>query len=136
MLTVLTNDAKQRALDKMLKEMKHEHSSAEDAIHNWLCEQEDEELFEGILKDGKSIKESMTYCASEARKQAVNNAAMIDDATVFSWVKTYFTTEDIKVEKVKMEVKTAVKAKEKPEKVKKDKEKMEGAEQLDLFDCL
>ena len=48
----MSTDIKQQALDKMLKEMNQEHSPSEDRIHNWICEQDDDELFQGILKDG------------------------------------------------------------------------------------
>lgn len=46
------NELKEKALAKMLEEMNKEHSPSEDHVHNWLCEQEDDELFQGILKDG------------------------------------------------------------------------------------
>ncbi len=58
---------KQQALDKMLKEMEQEHSLSEDRIHNWLCEQEDDDLFQGVLKEGYTIKAALKYVSNKAR---------------------------------------------------------------------
>ena len=52
---------KQQALEKMLKEMSGEHTSAEDRLHNHLCDQTDDWLFIGVLKEGKSIKKAFEY---------------------------------------------------------------------------
>ena len=85
-------DIRKTALAKMLKEMQEQHSGAEDAIHNWLCDHDDETLLQGILKEGCTIKGAMQYCVSQAEKQKTGNAAMIDDQTVFSWVRKYFVS--------------------------------------------
>lgn len=85
-------EIKQKALEKMLKEMNKNHSGAEDVIHNWLCDQDDEKLLEGILKEDRSIKGAMQYCVSQASKQQSDNAAMVDAQTVFLWVNTYFVS--------------------------------------------
>ncbi|AGF87670.1 hypothetical protein PCO18_07110 [Streptococcus suis] len=37
------NELKEKALAKMLDEMNKEHSPSEDHVHNWLCEQEDDD---------------------------------------------------------------------------------------------
>ncbi|ESU91049.1 PcfK-like domain protein [Streptococcus pyogenes GA03455] len=63
------DELKEKALSKMLDEMNKKHSAAEDAIHNWLSDQDDEELFKGILDDKKSIKDAMKYCINQAQKQ-------------------------------------------------------------------
>lgn len=84
------NELKEKALAKMLEEMNKEHSPSEDRVHNWLCEQEDDELFQGILKDGYTIKSSLEYAKKKAREFAQNGVACIDDQTVFSWIREYF----------------------------------------------
>ena len=86
---------KSQALAKMLDEMSKDHTPVEDYIHNWLCGQEDEELFAGVLKDGKSINGAVKYMANQARKGISGNMAVTDDATGFGWVRDYFTGEDI-----------------------------------------
>ncbi|HAC0644241.1 TPA_asm: hypothetical protein GYZ23_05065 [Listeria monocytogenes] len=136
MTTIEKLSIRERALNKMLTEMNEAHSGAEDAIHNWLCTQDEEAIFEGIMKDDRSIKGAVNYCSDNASKQQTAGVAMIDDATVFSWVKKYFISEKVPKSAVKATVtkpeKTKVKAKKKPKKTTAQ----EGYEQLDLLDFL
>lgn len=97
------SEIKQRALEKMNEEMNQKHSRSIDPIHNWLCEQEDDELFEKICQDGKTIKAAFEYCVNNASKNKENNCAMIADSVVFGWVVDYFKS-DLK------EIKSSVKA--------------------------
>ena len=133
-------DIRKTALAKMLKEMQENHSGAEDAIHNWLCDQDDETLLQGILKEGCTIKGAMQYCVSQAEKQKTGNAAMVDDQTVFSWVKKYFTSDGkIKVENTSAVVTVDAKPDTKVKKERKRKETPENPkeqEQLSLLDFL
>lgn len=87
------DELKEKALAKMLKEMEKNHGPAEDAIHNWLSDQDDDELFKGILDDNKSIKKSLEFCAKKAQKHKSGNCAMVDNKTVFGWVRKYFTSK-------------------------------------------
>lgn len=138
---------KDKAHEKMLKEMNEEHTPAEDEIHNWLCNQDDEKLLAGILREDRSIKGAMQFCVSNASKVRVGSGAMIPDETVFGWVFQYFIKEKVDQVEVKAIVKTSSEV-EKPKKEKKKKEKqsikvfksktdeqMEGV-QLDLLDFL
>lgn len=132
-------EVKQKALEKMLDEMYENHTGAEDAIHNWLCNQEDEKLLEGILKKGRSIKGAMKYCMSEASKQRINKVAMVDDQTVFSWVREYFISDkkpeiipDVAAEVTTSASKTVRKIKKKA----KAKNTISEGEQLSLLDML
>ncbi|EAE4158353.1 hypothetical protein E1Z37_13535 [Listeria monocytogenes] len=150
MSTIETLNLKEQALNKMLKEMNEYHSGAEDAIHNWLCDQKEQAIFEGILKEDRSIKGSVKYCSSRASKQQHEGVAMIDDETVFSWVRKYFTANKVPKSSIKATVKTTAekpkpkpKAKLKPKpktkpkpKPKKKEKSQEGFEQLNLLDFL
>ena len=133
-------DIRKTAFAKMLKEMQEKHSGAEDAIHNWLCDQDDETLLQGILKEGHTIKGAMQYCVSQAEKQKTGNAAMVDDQTVFSWVRKYFVSGD-QIEAgntppaVAMVTKPAAKAKAESKR-KETPEKPKEQEQLSLLDFL
>ena len=133
-------DIRKTALAKMLKEMQEKHSGAEDAIHNWLCDQDDETLLQGILKEGCTIKGAMQYCVSQAEKQKTGNAAMVDDQTVFSWVIKYFVSGD-QIEAgntppaVAVVTKPAAKAKAESKR-KETPEKPKEQEQLSLLDFL
>lgn len=82
-------------------EMAEAHTPTEDAIHNWIVDhQEDDELIAGILTHlDRTIKDAMAYCIRKASKSDYRNGqgAMVDDATVFSWVKEYFTAEEVEI---------------------------------------
>lgn len=81
-------------------EMAEAHTPTEDAIHNWIVDhQEDDELIAGILKHlDRTIKDAMGYCIMKASgpDYRTGKGAMVDDTTVFSWVKEYFTVEKVK----------------------------------------
>lgn len=132
------NEIKKQALEKMLKELNEEHSATEDVIHNWLCDQDDSQLFTGILKKDRTIGGSIAYCASQARKTThTGNTAMIDDQKVFGWVREYFIKDKIEIGPA--DAKVTITAAEKPKKQpkpKKRREEKEGEEQLSLFDFL
>ena len=140
MLT-LVKTSKELALEKMLKEMEQEHTSTEDAIHNWLCNQDDDELFKGILKDDRSINGAIGYCAKRAKDQSSGNAAMIDDPTVYEWVIEYFTADKVDVKPIPVKVvKTGATSKSKPKaevkKWSKKKPDVNEGLQFSLFDDL
>lgn len=139
-------------------EMAEAHTPTEDAIHNWIVDhQEDDELIAGILKHlDRTIKDAMGYCIRKASKSDYRNGqgAMVDDATVFSWVKEYITAEKVETKSVvgkmttgskkstkntqKKQAKKKTLAKKTSEKKKTPKKKMpkEVVEQLDLFSDL
>ena len=87
------SEIKQKAIAKMNNEMSQKHSPAIDAIHNFLCDQNDDELFENICKDGKSIADAYAHCVNNASEQRDGNCAMISDSIVFGWVVDYFNSE-------------------------------------------
>lgn len=139
MTTIETVNFKEKALEKMLDEMNGIHSGAEDIIHNWLCDQEEQAIFEGVLKEGRSIKGAVKYCSSRASKHQHEGVAMIDDETVFSWVRKYFIAEKVPKSSTKATVKTTaekLKPKQKPKPKQKEEKSQEGFEQLDLLDFL
>ncbi|MDE6292847.1 MAG: PcfK-like family protein [Bacilli bacterium] len=50
-----------------------------------------DELF---LKEEKNLTKMMEYIKKEARKQAVNNIAVIEDSQVYEWAINYFSKSD------------------------------------------
>lgn len=134
---------RERALAIMLEEMEKPHSPTEDVIHNWLCDQDEPALFAGILKNGKSIKNSLSFCATQAKKQQTSgNVAMVDDKTVFGWIRDYFLSDDPEPETIAVEVATS----SEPETMQESKtdeidnkfkkKSTEEENQLSLFDYL
>lgn len=85
-------ELKEKAFAKMLEELNKPHDMAMDRIHNWICDQEDEDLFQGILKERYSLKCALKYAKEKARKFAENGVACIDDNTVFGWIREYFVS--------------------------------------------
>lgn len=140
----MITENKMNALNKMLVEMNKTHSSTEDSIHNWLCNQEDESLFTGILKEDKTINGAMLYCMKKASSLKVNNTAMVDDQTVYDWVKEYFTLEKVDDKKIPVQAKvTHVKTAEAKSNVVVSEGKVKSSEftpmkgeQLSLLDML
>lgn len=93
-LLIASNEVREKALVKMLKEMELKHTSAEESIHNWLSNQDDPELLEGILKEDRTINGALKYAIKQAEKQKDGNTAVVDDQTVFGWVKKYYTAKE------------------------------------------
>lgn len=92
------SEIKQRALAKMNEEMSQKHSRSIDSIHNWLCDQEDDELFEKICQEGKTIADAYRYCHNKSSEYRDGDCAMISDNVVFGWVVEYFKSklQDVK----------------------------------------
>ena len=104
------NEIKEKALAKLLEELNKPHDLALDRIHNWICDQEDGELFQGILKERYSLTCALKYAKEKARNFAENGVACIDDETVFGWIRDYFISnsqvsniEQVPVESIKKE---------------------------------
>lgn len=138
------NEIKEKALAKLLEELNKPHDLVLDRIHNWICDQEDEELFQGILKERYSLTCALKYAKEKARNFAENGVACIDDETVFGWIRDYFISnsqvsniKQVPVESVKKKVE---KPKNPPEnkvdaiKIKKEKGAVE--KQMSIFDFL
>lgn len=152
------NEIKEKALAKLLEELNKPHDIALDRIHNWICDQEDEELFQGILKERYSLTCALKYAKEKARSFAENGVACIDDETVFGWIREYFISnsqvsniEQVPVESIKKEKPQNSQEEKidvakirkgagpgddiiKKSKIKKEKGVVEG--QLDLFEEL
>ncbi|HAP3815465.1 TPA: hypothetical protein IUT93_002826 [Enterococcus faecalis] len=131
-----TLTAQEQALEKMLKELETEHDNTVEYIHNWLCKQNDESLFQGILKEDRTIKGSVTYCMGKAQEQAEkrpNAMVMVTDEVAFSWIKEYFILE--KLPEMKAIGKVVTTAKKKPSKKEESKpQRKEVDEQVKLFE--
>ena len=86
----------------------------------------------------KSIEECAKYIMQEARKQAKNGCAAIEDAVVYGWAVHYYQEENIKVDSAPKAKVVAPKV-EKPKEVKpikalvKDKKNENKCVQMDLF---
>ena len=139
------SEIKQRALDKMNEEMNQKHLRSIDFIHNWLCEQEDDELFEKICQEGKTIADAYRYCHNKSSEYRDGDCAMVSNEIVFGWVVDYFKSElqDVKSRNIERSYctddKAHMKKKEEPKIIAKvsQKAKAKGKsdfERISLFE--
>lgn len=118
------------------------NNSQQDKIKAYLDKraQEDSLFAVTYAKENKNIKDCCSYITSQAKKQAINGCAMIEDDVVYGWAVHYYDEDDIKVEKTSnMRVSvnnSAPKAEVKKEapKAKLKPKKKEDVGQLSLFD--
>ena len=121
----------EKALEKMLLEVKRETSESIERVHQYLCKQTDLTLFTGILTEGKTIKSAMNYCSEKARELVKNEQfAMIEDETVFEWIKEYFISYELPKPKEKKKPVNKVKG----QSLKSaNTEKVRDEQQIELF---
>ena len=103
--------------------------------YQWLCKQTNQELFKGILTDGKTIKGALEYCSKKAQEHAKNEQfAMIEDDTVYQWIMDYFITYELPKKKPsKKAEKKRVNNVTKKETTTQKIEKGASEQQIDLF---
>lgn len=80
-----------------VKEKLKTENSVQKEIANYLishCKKEPA-FMDKIMNEKKSLNECFEYIKSEARKQAIGNAAVIDRDTVFGWAVHYFDEENL-----------------------------------------
>ena len=59
----------------------------------------DESVARNLKKENKSIKGCCQYITAQARKQAKNNCAMIEDEVVYGWAVHYYDEDNLPEEK-------------------------------------
>ena len=91
-----------------------------------------EDMNEKYLNEEKSLKQMVEFIKKNAKKQAQNGIAMIEDETVYSWAIHYFdeTNKDLELSSDKQDTKKE--EIKKPTVKKENKWIAEG--QLSLFD--
>lgn len=109
----------------------------EKIIFKYLDEHASFTLTEKINNSKKTLSQCWSYIVSEARKQAVNGCACIDDATVFGWAIHFFEEDSIEAKhyEAKATVKTTASAEKKtePKAEKKPKAAPVQLDQISLF---
>lgn len=89
--------SKEKALEKLNLEMHESHTSYEDYIHNWLSDQDDDDLFEKVIVEGKTIKSCYKYIQAAAYKLAVRIGNVASHAftpeEVNSLVREYYMSD-------------------------------------------
>lgn len=102
-----------------------------------------EDMNDKYLNEEKSLSQMISYIRSEAKKQAKNGVAMIEDDVVYGWAIHYFdeTNNDLGLDKnavkIELEDDNSKTIENKPKKIISKKPKqdvvLEGQLQLELF---
>lgn len=95
---IINMDGIQR-LAKMLEGQKDKYLIM---IVNYLMQKS--ELNQVFLNDEKNLKDMVQYIKDNAKKQANNGVAIIEDNVVFNWATEYFTktNEELKIKKIEV----------------------------------
>ena len=113
------------------------NNSQQDKIKAYLDKraQEDSLFAVTYAKENKNIKDCCSYITSQAKKQAINGWAMIEDDVVYGWAVHYYDEDDIKVEKTsntRSEVKTSAPKKTEEKKAETPKLKIKPKKKEDV----
>lgn len=108
----------------MMRELnlKSDGTAHQDVILNYLIENASESLAEKINNGTKTMNGCMDFIRKQAKMEAKNGCACIEDVVVFGWAVHYFEEDDIKEAEKKVEKTT--KPEKKVEKVETPDEKL------------
>ncbi len=103
------------------------------AIFEYLKTRKD--LYKSFCNTEKSIKQMYEFIYEKAKKQKINNVAMISDKVVYLWAITYFTksNKELGIQKERIMPPTPAEVIEKANKEKLKKEEKSEDEQITLF---
>ncbi len=71
------------------------NGSNEKIVLDYLTNSASDNLVERINSGAKTLSQCWNYIMSEAKKQAVNGCACIEDSTVFGWAVHFFEEDEI-----------------------------------------
>ena len=108
------NEEVQENIESEVEDNKPTLSTYELAIKGYLDSIEDEAFKEKYKGSDEEIKDCFTFIKGEARKQAINGCAMIEDSQVYQWARHYF--DDVREEELKNKAESEKKRKEREEK--------------------
>ena len=107
----------------------------QEILLDYLEKNASEPLAEKINTGAKTLAGCWEFIRKEARKQAMNGVAVIEDAEVFGWAVHYFEEDDIKEGKISSNTQTpeqlrrmAIEAKRKAQREKAAQKAAEAAE--------
>ena len=123
-----------KGLERLENEVLEMNNSNISAIFDYLKTRAD--LYEKFNNEEKSIRQMYEFIYEKARKQKVDNVAMISDRVVYLWAVTYFIKSNdelgLKVPPTPAEVIKENEKKTKKEETKPEEKKLENS-QITLF---
>ena len=116
------------------EELKKEYKGFDKIIVDYVNEKidNDKDFEKDVLKEVKTVTRCVEYVRKNAKKQADNNVACINDSQVYDWINEYFTTDLAEIQP-KEEDKPAMVDKPKTEYKPKKKAKA-NIQQMSLFE--
>ena len=117
------------AIEKLYGEMKDLDAGGK-AIAEYLIRRcnEDPSMKEDVAHEKKTMKGCMSFVKSQARKQAKDGVAIIEDKTVYEWAEDYFRQDPAKMKDEPTAVrKMQEKAQKTPEKAENGSKVVETA---------
>lgn len=89
---IIMTEKIQQAIDKLDKEADSLHYSSATIIASHIIDTylTSDDNAEKVLNKKKSFANCLNNIKSKAKRQAVNNMAMVDHETVYGWVKDYY----------------------------------------------
>jgi len=113
-------------------------NSIEKVILDYINENASESLVEKINNGTKTMRDCIEFIKGQAKKEASNGSAMVEDKKVFGWAIHFFEEDSIKANQPVVSANVKVSAPEKKEiKAEKKPEKKVAAEsdnQISMFD--
>ncbi len=76
-----------------MSEKEEKLSAYEELIKKYLDKQTETDAALKSVYDPAKIKDCFKFITEQARKQAVNNCAMIEDSKVYKWARDYYLEE-------------------------------------------
>lgn len=76
-----------------MSEKKEKLNAYEELVKKYLDKQVETDTALKTVYDSTKIKDCFKYITELARKQAVNNCAMIEDSQVYKWARDYYLEE-------------------------------------------
>lgn len=82
-------------IERLKKLMEGQHDKPLNKVVDYLCTRDD--MNEKYLNEEKNLKGMIDFIRGEARKQAEDGMAMIDDEVVYGWAVHYFDESNEKL---------------------------------------
>lgn len=93
------------AIEKLNNEKAKAQSNYEKMVADAIIKRckESKALCEDVLKANKTLENCFAYIKDNAKKEAKNGCAVIEDSVVFEWAEDYYHAQDLEIDKPKPE---------------------------------
>ena len=99
----MNESMREQAHEKMLAEIKDSKSSVAERLHVWLCNTDDEELIQTVLKPDRNLNQATEYLYAKGSKIAHKGVADVTQEMEQAWAREYYLPSE-KGETIEKEV--------------------------------